>query len=116
LRGVFDVFHKNPSHQRRILSDAKNLPMRSNISRGRDTLVLDVSPVFDRARNHIGAMATWSVITDQAKIPREIQEVILSPAGAEEMGHSIREITSSCRNLRTFPAGPTSRRRRRDSR
>src|SRR5262249_25648659 len=29
-----DIFHKNPAHQRRILSDPKNLPIRTNINIG----------------------------------------------------------------------------------
>ena len=58
-----DVFHKNPSHQRSVLGDAKNLPRRSNIKVGPETLDLLVSPITDTQGNYIGAMVTWEVVT-----------------------------------------------------
>ena len=69
-----DVFHKNPSHQRRILSDPNNLPVQSNISVGPETLDLQVSPVYDQNRNYLGAMVTWEVITKKLEMERQIKE------------------------------------------
>ncbi|HVV36323.1 MAG TPA: methyl-accepting chemotaxis protein [Acidimicrobiales bacterium] len=60
-----DIFHKNPSYQRGILSDEKQLPRRANISVGPETLDLLVSPIHDSDGNYVGAMATWEVITDK---------------------------------------------------
>jgi len=62
-----DVFHKNPAHQRKILSDPRNLPHQANIQVGPEILELLVSPLFDENQNYIGPMVTWSVITQKLK-------------------------------------------------
>ena len=66
-----DVFHKDPSHQRKVLADASNLPMSSHIALGDETLDLTISPVTDKNGNYIAAMATWSVITEKVKADAE---------------------------------------------
>jgi methyl-accepting chemotaxis protein len=62
-----DVFHKNPAHQRKILSDPRNLPHQANIQVGAEILELLVSPLFDENQNYIGPMVCWSVITEKLK-------------------------------------------------
>lgn len=72
-----DIFHKNPSHQRAILSDPKNLPRNAHIQLGPETLDLLASPIFDENRQFLGTMVTWSVITDrlaQAKREKDLTE------------------------------------------
>lgn len=66
-----DVFHKDPAHQRRVLADPKNLPIRSKIALGSENLDLCVSPVFDKDQRYVGAMATWSVISQEVKAFRD---------------------------------------------
>lgn len=70
-----DVFHKVPSFQRGLLSDAKNLPRKANIQVGPETLDLLVSPIYDDKKNYIGAMVTWSVITEQLKTETEVARI-----------------------------------------
>ncbi len=41
----FDVFHKNPHHQRNMLADASRLPHRTKIKVGPETLDLRVSAI-----------------------------------------------------------------------
>ncbi len=67
-----DIFHKNPSHQRSLLSDPKNLPRSAHIQLGDETLDLLVSAIYDPNRKYMGSMVTWSVITD--KLAREKRE------------------------------------------
>ncbi len=70
-----DIFHKNPVHQRTILENpGQHLPTRANISVGPETLDLLVSPITDAEGNHIGAMASWSVITEKLRLERETEE------------------------------------------
>ncbi len=69
-----DVFHKNPAHQRKILGDPKNLPYRTNIQLGEETLDLLVSAIFDNDKNYLGAMATWEIISDKLKQEQEIKD------------------------------------------
>jgi methyl-accepting chemotaxis protein len=52
-----DVFHKNPAHQRRLLSNDKNLPHRAIISVGPEKLSLIASAVYDQ--NKKGILVPW---------------------------------------------------------
>ncbi|HVY08596.1 MAG TPA: methyl-accepting chemotaxis protein [Mycobacteriales bacterium] len=70
-----DVFHRDPSHQRRILSSDANLPVRSVISVGPEKLDLTVQAVYDDDGTFCGAMATWDVITDKLRLEAEVARV-----------------------------------------
>ena len=70
-----DIFHKTPSYQRGILSDAGNLPRRANIKVGPEVLDLLVSPIRDAAGEYVGAMATWEVITEKVRMEEEVARV-----------------------------------------
>lgn len=60
-----DIFHKNPEHQRKLLSDPKNLPHRAKIRVGPETLDLLVSAMVDDKGKYLGPMVTWDVVTAQ---------------------------------------------------
>lgn len=62
-----DVFHKNPSHQRRIVADPKNLPWHTRIKLGAEVLDLHASAVYGVDGAYLGAMVTWSVVTSLAR-------------------------------------------------
>ncbi len=62
-----DVFHKNPSHQRRLLADDRNLPHRATISLGTEKLSLLASAVYDESGKYIGVMQSWDVVTTAAE-------------------------------------------------
>ena len=70
-----DIFHKNPAHQRKILSDPKNLPHRANIQLGPEVLDLLVSAIYDNDGNYLGPMVTWEVITQKLKIETDMARV-----------------------------------------
>lgn len=71
----FDVFHKNPAHQRNMVADATHLPHRSNIAVGDETLDLLVSAIHSKSGQYLGAMATWDVITDKLAIEAHAVEL-----------------------------------------
>ncbi len=73
-----DMFHKNPSHQRRIIADPKNLPITSKIKVGPETLDLLVVPLMDFDGNYVGPMVTWSVITEEVKMAKDFERVVQS--------------------------------------
>lgn len=50
-----DDFHQVPAHQRKILSNPKNLPHRADIIVGPLTFALNISAVFDEKGNMIGS-------------------------------------------------------------
>ncbi|GJL78954.1 MAG: hypothetical protein NPINA01_19430 [Nitrospinaceae bacterium] len=70
-----DIFHKNPAHQRKILSNPKNLPHRANIQLGPEILDLLVSAIYDEENNYLGPMVTWEVITQKLKTETEMARV-----------------------------------------
>ena len=98
-----DVFHKNPAHQRRILSDPRNLPHQAQIQVGPETLALLVSPIFDQNRNYLGPMVTWEVITQKLASERREKEitdqlkVVLGKVAenAQALGSASEELTAS---------------------
>ena len=69
-----DVFHKNPSHQRKILGDPRNLPYRAKIRLGDEHLDLLAAAVLDAKGDYIGPMVTWSVVTDRVKVHGALKE------------------------------------------
>ena len=69
-----DIFHKNPAHQRKILSDPSNLPHHANIQLGPETLSLLVTPIFDANRKYIGTMVTWDVVTERLRLEAANQD------------------------------------------
>lgn len=67
-----DAFHKNPSHQRRLLADPNNLPKNVRFELGPETLDLLASAIFDQQNRHLGTMVTWTIVTE--KLAREKRE------------------------------------------
>lgn len=70
-----DIFHKNPSHQRRLLANPDNLPYRTKIQLGSEVLDLNVAAIRDRTGFYMGPMLSWSVITAQENLSRTVMEV-----------------------------------------
>ncbi|GAB4408802.1 MAG: methyl-accepting chemotaxis protein [Bacteriovoracaceae bacterium] len=67
-----DIFHKNPAHQRKIISDPRNLPHKAIISIGPEKLDLLVSAVVDSKGKYMGPMVTWSVITEKLELEQSM--------------------------------------------
>jgi methyl-accepting chemotaxis protein len=59
-----DVFHKNPSHQRKLLADGSQLPRRAQIQVGPFTFQLSISANFGANHEFVGAMLEWADITE----------------------------------------------------
>ena len=80
-----DIFHKNPSHQRNLLSNPKNLPHKAQIKLGTESLDLLASAVMDKDGGYLGPMLSWSVVTAQVEMATRVGEVveIVSSASAE---------------------------------
>ncbi|MDX2200627.1 MAG: methyl-accepting chemotaxis protein [Phycisphaerae bacterium] len=70
-----DIFHKKPEYQRRIVSEAKNLPHRATISLGEFKLDLLVTAIMDKDGNYAGTMVTWENITDRLKMEAETKRL-----------------------------------------
>ncbi len=70
-----DIFHKNPSMQRRLLADPKNLPHSARIELGDEILDLLVSAIYDESGEYIGPMLTWQVSTEKVALERDMARV-----------------------------------------
>jgi len=60
-----DAFHKNPKHQRQMLSDSSNLPYTTDIGVGPLAFRLNVTAMFDEANDYVGNMLEWHNITEE---------------------------------------------------
>ncbi|MCA9223844.1 MAG: PAS domain-containing protein, partial [Planctomycetales bacterium] len=72
--GSYDVFHKMPAHQRKLLADPRNLPHNTEIQVGDDTLYLTASAIYDADGKYAGPMVAWEVITDKKESERRERE------------------------------------------
>ncbi len=79
-----DIFHKRPEHQKKIISDARNLPHSAKIHLGPETLDLLVSPILDSNGKYTGPMVTWAVITSNVKLAKDLEETAEQLAAASE--------------------------------
>jgi methyl-accepting chemotaxis protein len=116
-----DIFHRNPSHQRKILSNPANLPHRATIKLADEFLDLLVSPVYDSQNNYQGAMVTWDIITEKLKneeAKKTIEDAVLKmtseftekakgiaetssmvATGAQSLGATTEEMNASIEEL-----------------
>jgi len=70
-----DVFHKDPSVQRKILGNPRQyLPHKVEIEIGGEDVSLQADGVYGTDGELIGCMATWTVISEQKKLEREQAE------------------------------------------
>jgi methyl-accepting chemotaxis protein len=58
-----DMFHKNPAHQRQLLSDPSRLPIRTEITIGELKVSLFVNGCFDARGNYVGNVLEWLDVT-----------------------------------------------------
>ena len=63
IGSCIDMFHKDPSHQRKLLSDPKNLPYKTDISIGDLQFELNVTATMDGEGNYVGNSLEWSDVT-----------------------------------------------------
>ncbi|MCJ2095645.1 methyl-accepting chemotaxis protein [Methylobacterium sp. J-072] len=97
----FDVFHKNPHHQRTMLADASRLPHRTKIKVGPETLDLQVTAVNDSKGNYIGPMLTWAIVSAQVNMATDVSRVVDAVGSAiRQMQHSAEGLTQSADSAR----------------
>lgn len=70
----YDLFHKVPSHQRRLLADPKNLPYTSEIKLQDEILLLNASAIVNDNGEYVGPMVSWEVITERKAAERREKE------------------------------------------
>ncbi len=90
-----DVFHKNPAHQRKLLSDPSSLPHNAKIKLGDETLDLRVSAVNDENGNYMGPMLSWVVVSDRVALADNFEQNVGSVVGAVSSAATELEASAS---------------------
>lgn len=80
-----DVFHKSPEHQRKLLSNPRNLPHRAEIQLGPEVLDLNVTALYDKGGNYVGPMVNWERITEKKTLEKRQADLA---AQMEAMGRT----------------------------
>ncbi len=101
--GSYDVFHKNPAHQRKLLADERNLPYRAMISLGDEKLDLFTTAMRDNNGKYIGPMVVWSVATKKVNLLDTLTKELGGSATsltktAEDMSASAQQTSSSSKS------------------
>lgn len=104
----FDIFHKAPEHQRKLITDERNLPIHSVIQVGPERLDLLVSAMRDKDGKYIGPMVTWDVITTKHQLVQSLEETssTLSSA-ASELAATAGEMNRNAQLTRAQAASAT---------
>jgi len=71
-----DIFHANPAHQRRLLSDPTNLPHHAKFEIGGEWLDLQATALIDRNGAYIGPMIAWKVVTGEVRQEQETAKLV----------------------------------------
>jgi methyl-accepting chemotaxis protein len=71
----YDIFHKNPAHQKRLLQNERNLPHKAVIDLGGEKLELLVTPARDANGNYIGPMVAWEIVTEKMRLEVEVSRM-----------------------------------------
>lgn len=65
MGACIDQFHKNPAHQRQMLSNSNNLPYSTDIQVGPLSFKLNVTAMMSATGEYIGNSLEWADITDE---------------------------------------------------
>lgn len=104
-----DEFHKNPAHQRKMLTNERNFPIRSEISFGSLILDLNINVVKDDSGKTAGYVVNWDEISEKKRMEREAARLMnmvkLSPINtmmAEKDGTLWYMNDNSAKTLKTL--------------
>ncbi len=75
LGSSFDIFHKNPAHNRNVVEHLK-LPHETRIMVGGKTFDLVASPVIDANGKVLGTTLEWDEMTQELAVQEEIDTVV----------------------------------------
>ena len=78
-----DIFHKNPAHQRAMLSNPDNLPFSTDIKVDNLTFRINVTAQRDGEGNYIGNTLEWNNVTEQRAKEVEVARLQSAVDGAE---------------------------------
>jgi methyl-accepting chemotaxis protein len=71
---TIDVFHPGSHRQRDLVADPANLPHRTRINLGAETIDLRISAILDRDGAYAGPLLIWHRVTGQVQLVRHFEE------------------------------------------
>lgn len=77
-----DGFHKNPAHQRSLLSDPSRLPAKAEMEIAGVTFEVNATFVSDSDGNYMGNMVEWKDLTESNKQKREVARLQAAVLGS----------------------------------
>jgi methyl-accepting chemotaxis protein len=78
-----DIFHKNPAHQRQLLSNPANLPASAEIKVADLEFRVNATAILDENGNWMGNMVEWGDITEQKDAERQMESLITSASSGD---------------------------------
>jgi methyl-accepting chemotaxis protein len=115
-----DTFHKNPSHQRKLLADPARLPFRTDINVGNLRIALHINGTFDAKGNRHGSVLEWRDVTEErlnadrlSAVNKSMALIEFSPTGTVEyanenflktLGYTVEEIRGQHHSMFVEPA------------
>jgi methyl-accepting chemotaxis protein len=78
-----DVFHKNPAHQRSLLSDMKRLPASSKIKLLDLVFQVNATAIVGPDGSYMGNMVEWKDMTEQSDAETQLESLIQSAAAGD---------------------------------
>jgi methyl-accepting chemotaxis protein len=99
-----DVFHKNPQHQRRLLSDPKNLPWQTRIRLGGEVMDLRITAITGTDGSYVGPMLTWQLVTKQEQMAKTFEDTV--KAGIQRLQTAFQDMRQRMQVM-TGDAGET---------
>jgi len=102
-----DFFHRDLADGRGMLNSPQNLPRNAQVRFGSETLDLQVSAIYDKDKNYLGAMITFAIVTErlaQEKREREmtanLQRVMDKVAqNATTLGSASEELAANSQQM-----------------
>ena len=95
MGACIDMFHKDPSHQRKLLSDPTNLPYKTDIQVGPLTFALLVTAQTDNNGEYVGNALEWKDVTEErSRVTRENKVAEFQEAEVEKISFVMAEIAN----------------------
>ena len=96
LGSSIDIFHKNPSHQQKLLADPKNLPRQVRARVGDDLLQFSIAAVTSPDGAYLGPMMTWEIVTEKvAAEEAEAKRGETERASADDLNRKVEAVLES---------------------
>lgn len=94
-----DIFHRNPAHQRKLLSSVSNLPHHASFKAAGRDIEFDAHPIIDSDGNWSAVVVNWNDVTERSELASGFESGVGSvveeiQSYAVEMQQSAEQLSS----------------------